>query len=359
MSIFSRYSHVMSFKPIFKKAAVLFALVILTGCKSGEDPAPTFDRDVYILGGDSFGAATRTDFYWKNGTRHLISDNNTAFFTNQILVQNDEVIVTGNRFYDSNWRSNYWSGGEFFTYSGFEDVTIVFMIFEGQDQYLLGFTGQAGTREDKTYFYARNGVRTDLPGTTSAQLQGIAVHNGEVHVIAEATSATYNDYSPLYWIDGELQNLDTDGLMSPRLYDIEIENGNVYLLGSTRDQERAAGNPVIWANGQRTVLNPGLYETTATDLAVENGNTYVLGGGKNDMDERIGFYYENNSYHVVNSGDNVSFFQRQIAVVEGHIYIVGIVRYPDDSQSGLFLIDNEPQEFEVSNNSYFIGIHVE
>ena len=204
--------------------------------------------------------------YWKNGQVHALTDGTKSASANSIFINGDDVYI----------------GGE-----------------------------EYNSKQNSFALYWKNGQRvhlTDSAGMSTARIEKILVHNGDVYAAGLYTEDGLTH--AVYWKNGELVKLSSSKTYSNAL-DIAIDGTDVHVVGvETDDMNR--GFARYWKNGKMTTLSGA---NVATGIEIDNGDVYICGYTTNTS----GKYWKNGISIPLQNSYSTS----DIQVYDGDVYVAG------------------------------------
>lgn len=166
----------------------LFLLAFLVSCGQDEEVSvqKTNSYDVYVSGKENSHFC-----YWKNGTKHNITDIPAESAPSEIFVDANDVYVKG--------RYGYWKNGNYITYAQAagttsQDVIDIFDLFvKNGNVYFAGYTWQTNNpATDKFEFcYWKNGAKILLFKDSSTYNDNCSIteFNNDVYVGAQKNTS--------------------------------------------------------------------------------------------------------------------------------------------------------------------------
>lgn len=101
----------------------------------------------------------------------------------------------------------------------------------------------------------KNGIKEELPCTTSGEVRAVNVSDGKVYAAGQSGGKA------ALWVDGVIQELSTGkGLANA----IAVKNGTVYVSG--RDGDKTDSSAVYWKNGEKIEIGKG----NAVDILIKD-----------------------------------------------------------------------------------------
>lgn len=313
----------------------------LTACKKEDDaPAPSggggagaTSGSIHIAGYDQPGSYLQA-CYWIDGVRINLSNGSSDAVANALAVTDDHVYVVGFMDFSGSVLNIpvLWVDGAvqaLSTASGPHDAATGVAVYNGE-VHVVGRKKNPVSGDDMAMYW-HNGAEVALTGSTSdAVALGVFVDASGVYIAGEM------DGKAVYWHDGTLVEL-TDGSSNALATDIAVENGVVHVCGG---EENIAGilQACTWANGTQAALslNGGL----ASALHVVDGNVYVVGRSSLTVgDDGYSTYWVNGSGSMTAFPSNAIFTSSAGAGIwfDGtNVHTVAAMYGPNNTITGIY-----------------------
>lgn len=248
---------------LMKNLFTLLALscIALVGCSKndgktdGPDTPPAVEKEsvLYAVGQDAVaGQGIYRAVAWRNGEELFLTDGNYDSFCNGVCADdNDNIYIVG--------------------CEAFGDL-----IDDGYYEPYHQNVGMMWTFNEKTEEWGRF-VLSDGKYATSPI--AVAVSNGNVH-IAGFDTPDYNR-RVLYWKNGKIESILTDGSTDALAYCICADGDDVYIGGYIQPAGNLNGGvATIWKNGVPQSLTDGQTVAKVNALYMDNGTLYAAGAEK-------------------------------------------------------------------------------
>lgn len=217
------------------------------------------NNDVYVAGNKMTSNTVETAVVWKNGTGTTLTGTTYSSAVNAIATNGKDIFVVGDEFIDANNAvTKYWKNSVGVTIA--QGGAAYDIAVDGNDVYVAGSVWNE-TKKTAMAVYWKNGTQKLLTdGTNYAKAVSIAVHNGDVFVLANELVSS--KWTMEYWKNDVLVPVGR-GTGS----DIAIVGNDVYVVGGFAN---AAGIPVAryWKNGVAVNLSNGTYDAVAYGICL-------------------------------------------------------------------------------------------
>jgi len=300
---------------------LLFAALIISGCKKNHQDPQKHSVDVYISG-TSVGDVDHWETiagYWKNGVLTTVDDPAHKSEGYGITVKDNDVYVVGATF-DPVKRimvAAYWKNGavNLLPGDGNHSSEATSIIINNSDIYIAGSSylqGEEWERKDVSAVYWKNGERHVMGAFYNV---GIEVKGNDIYS-AGAMPYAYAKYRAIFWKNGIVTDLAPG--QDAYVKDIYIQGNDVYVLGQVKTTAWYAGT--YWKNGIPVQLLPDTASFFPRSIVAVNSDVYV-GFDVSSGDHSIPYYWKNgNMIKVAESG-----YIAGLAVNGEDVYVCGIL----------------------------------
>lgn len=270
-------------------AIILFAIVSCEKVVIDPTAIKNTKADIYISGSYKTATGFYIAAYWKNGKMvKLINDSTTTSFGRNILVNGEDVYVTGNKPNSTTGllQNVYWKNGVLTELSGLDGiVSIPTIAMIGSDVYVAGSSMlQVPQNSNSVAGYWKNGVPQMLQiatGDNNIDITSITVSGSDVYVCGGIlTTAQGFGYIAAYWKNGVQYKLATPANGSSYARAMAVQGNDVYVAG------QIGSNGAYWKNGIGNILSADNASVYA--IAVKGNDVYLAGVKKQTINPTTG-----------------------------------------------------------------------
>ncbi|MCM1177768.1 MAG: hypothetical protein NC308_05945 [Clostridium sp.] len=197
---------------------------------------------------------------WKNGKLQHLGNQNA----NSVVAKNGVTYVVG----QDNGRPTLWINGNP-EYLSYEEGTAESICMDGEDIYVVGYTGNIFIGKAKLW---KNGIEEALSDKTSAAYD-IVITGNDIYISGEENN------NATLWINGESQCLSYD---KSSAYSVAVSGETVFVTGISGFDSKGSPKYGIWRNGALMEISDDMRDQIMS-VKISNDKVYFSGSSKNKV----------------------------------------------------------------------------